>query len=165
MAHPTEPPRPIVPMTWRWSYFIKVMLYWFLPVIALWQFFNSKSCLCNSTCNFQWILVKPSSYCCHGLKRIILYQGHTWLLFTSYGPLSVLAIYQLKFLLDVFQVPISIRIDTLWVQLTYRVPPIIFNLCILVLHGLKLCVWFWGYPPIIFYLLFPLFWLSFFRSN
>ena len=44
--------------------------------IALWQVFNSKSCLCNSSCSFQWILVKPSSYCCHDLKRIILYQGH-----------------------------------------------------------------------------------------
>ena len=56
----------------------------FTRVIALWQFFNSKSCLCNSSCSFQWILVNPFSYmyCCHNLKRIILYQGHTWLLFT-----------------------------------------------------------------------------------
>ena len=67
-------------------------------VIALWQFFNSKSCLCNSSCSFQWILVIPSSSCCHDLKSIILYRGHAWLLFTSYGPLSVLAIYRQKFL-------------------------------------------------------------------
>ena len=40
--------------------------------------------------------MKPSSYYCHDLKRIILYRGHAWLLFTR--PLSVLAIYQQKFL-------------------------------------------------------------------
>ena len=62
-----------------------IIFYWdharliFTRVIALWQFFNSKSCLCNSSCSIQWILVKPSSYCCHDLKRIILYQGHAWL--------------------------------------------------------------------------------------
>ena len=50
-------------------------------------------------------------------------RGHAWLIFTSYGPLSVLVIYQQKFLFDVFQVPISIRLDTLWVQLTYSFPP------------------------------------------
>ena len=48
----------------------------FIRVIALWQFFKSKSCLCISSCSFQWILVKPSRYCCHDLKRIILYRGH-----------------------------------------------------------------------------------------
>ena len=32
----------------------------FYRVIALWQFFNSKSCLCNSSCSFQRILVKLS---------------------------------------------------------------------------------------------------------
>ena len=47
----------------------------FTRVMAL-DNFNSKSCLCNSCCSFQWILLKPSSYCSHGLKRIILYQGH-----------------------------------------------------------------------------------------
>ena len=30
-------------------------------------------------------------------------------------------------------------------------PPIIFKLCIFVLHGRKMCIWFWGYLPIIFY--------------
>ena len=34
---------------------------------------------------------------------------------------------------------------------SYSFPPIIFKLSILDLHGLKLCVWFWGHPPIIFY--------------
>ena len=30
-------------------------------------------------------------------------------------------------------------------------PLIILKLCILVLHSLKMCMWFWGYPLIIFY--------------
>ena len=65
----------------------------FTRVIALWQFFNSKSCLSNFSCSFQWILVKPSSYCCHDLKRIILYQNQAWLLFfQSYGPSTVLVV-------------------------------------------------------------------------
>ena len=54
----------------------------FTRVTVLWQFFNSKSCFCNSSCNFQWILVKPSNYCCHDLKKIISYRGHAWLRFT-----------------------------------------------------------------------------------
>ena len=45
-------------------------------------FFYSKSCLCNSSCSFQWILMIASSYCSHDLKRIILNRGYTWLLFT-----------------------------------------------------------------------------------
>ena len=71
------------------SYDLKMIIFYrghaqliFTRVIALWQFFNSKSRLCNFSCSFQWILMKPSSYCCHGLKRIILYEGHAWLLFT-----------------------------------------------------------------------------------
>ena len=32
----------------------------FTRVTVLWQFFNSKSCLCNSASSFQWIIVKPS---------------------------------------------------------------------------------------------------------
>ena len=44
---------------------------------------------------------------------------------------------------------------------SYSFPPFSFKLCILILHGLKMCVWFWGYPPIIFYQLFPLFDLVF----
>ena len=62
---------------------------------------------------------------------------------------------------NVFQVPISIKIYTLWVQLILQFPPIILKLYLLVLHGLKMCVWFWGYPPIICYQLFPLFDLIF----
>ena len=54
----------------------------FTRVMALKQFFSSKSCLCNSSRSFQWILVKLSSYCSHDLKRIILYWGHAWSLFT-----------------------------------------------------------------------------------
>ena len=50
--------------------------------------FSSKSCLRNSSRSFQWILVKPSSYCSHDLKRIILYRGHAWPLFTRVMALS-----------------------------------------------------------------------------
>ena len=51
-------------MTLGWSYFIKVMLNWFLPeLLPFSNFLNSKSCLCNSSCSFQWILMKPSRYC------------------------------------------------------------------------------------------------------
>ena len=92
----------IVLMTWRWSYFIEVMLDWFLLELLPFDstFFNFKSCLCNSSCIFQLILLKPSSYCSHDLKRIILYRGHAWLLFTSYGPLSVLAILSIEILVS-----------------------------------------------------------------
>ena len=80
-----------VPMTWRWSYFIEVMLYWFLPELQPFGNFSAVSLVCNSSCNFQWILVKPSSYCCHDLQRIILYWGHDWPLFTR-----VMALCQFK---------------------------------------------------------------------
>ena len=40
--------------------------------------------------------------------------------------------------------------------------PIILKLCILVLHSLKICLWFWGYPPVIFYHFFHFFGLVFF---
>ena len=60
---------------------------------------------------------------------------------------------------------ISIRIDTLWAQLILPFSTVIFKLCILVLHGLKMCMWFWGYSAIFFFQLFPLFSLSFFRCN
>ena len=90
----------IVHMTWRWSYFIEVMLDWFFTrVIALWHFFSSKSCLCNYSCSFQWILVKLNSNCCNHLKRIILLpRSRLTAFYQNYGPLSVLAIYQQKFL-------------------------------------------------------------------
>ena len=44
----------------------------------------------------------------------------------------------------------------------------ILKLCILVLHCLKMCVWFWGYSAIIlsfFFKFVPLFWLRFFRCD
>ena len=44
------------------SHDLKMMIFYrghawliFTRVIALWQFFNSKSCLCNFSCSFQWI--------------------------------------------------------------------------------------------------------------
>ena len=33
----------------------------------------------------------------------------------------------------------------------YSFPPIIMQYCRLILHALKMCVWFWGYPLFIFY--------------
>ena len=44
-----------------------------------------------------------------------------------------------------------------WCNSSYSFLPIIFKLCIFVLHDLKMCVWFCGYPPIIFYQLFTLY--------
>ena len=42
---------------------------------------------------------------------------------------------------------------------------VIWKLCILVLHGLRMCMWFWGYPAIIFFhSLFCTFQLGFFFS-
>ena len=90
----------IVSMTWRWSYFIKVMLDCFLP--ELWPiniFFNSKSCLCNSSCSFQWILTNPFNYYSDDLKRIILYRGQAWLLFVRVMALCLFyPVYQQMFL-------------------------------------------------------------------
>ena len=34
---------------------------------------------------------------------------------------------------------------------SYSFPFITFKLCRLVLHGLKMCMWFWGYTPVIFF--------------
>ena len=83
--------------------------------------------------------------------------------FLGYPPIIF---YQLFFsLFDVFQVRISIRIETLWVLLLLQFSTHHFKLCILVLHGLKMCVWFRGYPPIIFYQLFHCFDLVFSRSS
>ena len=64
--------------------FTEVMLDWFYQSYGPLAFFNSKSCLCNSSCSFQWILITciPSTYCSHDLKRIILYRGCVWLLCT-----------------------------------------------------------------------------------
>ena len=66
----------------------------------------------------------------------------------------------------VFSGPISIRIDPLWAQLntSYSFTPIIFKLCILILHGLNMCVWFAGYSPVLlFFFFFFFFLLSLFR--
>ena len=48
-----------------------------------------------------------------------------------------------------FPSPISIGIHTLWAQLRLEFLVIILKLCIFVLQSLKVCVLFWGYPPII----------------
>ena len=58
-------------MTWRWLYFIEVMLNWFLK--ELWSFnnFPTVSLSPQLLAQFQWILVKPFIYCSHDLKRII----------------------------------------------------------------------------------------------
>ena len=49
------------------------------------------------------------------------------------------------FLTYFFPGPISIGIDNVGAT----PPRINLKLCIFVLHGLKMCVWFLGYPPII----------------
>ena len=64
----------IVPMTWIWSYFIKVLLYWFLPKLFPFVIFFLYEVL-DTNCSFQWIWMKPFSYCPHDLNRPILYQG------------------------------------------------------------------------------------------
>ena len=109
----------------------------FTRVIALWQFFNSKSCLCNSSCSFQWILVKPSSYCCHELKRIILYWGHAWLHFTSYGPLSVLIIWFIN------------RCSCLR-NSSYISQGILMKLSSYCFHDLKMIIFYRGHAELIF---------------
>ena len=43
----------------------------FTRVMAFKLLFNSKSCLHNSSRSFQWIYVKPSSYCSHKEDHII----------------------------------------------------------------------------------------------
>ena len=44
-------------------------------------------------------------------------------------------------------------------------PLIILKLCILVLHSLKMCMWFWGYSPILFITFFYFFDLFFSRFD
>ena len=50
-----------------------------------------------------------------------------------------------------FWFPISIRIDSLWALLLLDFSTDHLETCILVLHGLKICVWFWGYPIFFFF--------------
>ena len=68
-------------LTWRCAYFIEVMLDWFLPELLTFNNFLAVSRVSATTRSFQRILVKPS-YCSHDLKRIILYRGNAWPLFT-----------------------------------------------------------------------------------
>ena len=89
----------------------------FTRVTVLRQFFNSKSCLCNSSCSFQWILMKPSNYSLQLLLQFsvdfsetfqlllpwpeedhVIPRSHLTAFYQSYGPLSVLAILSTKFL-------------------------------------------------------------------
>ena len=67
---------------------------------------------------------------CHGLKMCMCFWVYPAIIFYYFSPLF-----------RCFSGPISIRIDTLWVQLSYSFPTIIFKLCIVVLRGLKVCVW------------------------
>ena len=64
----------------------------FTRVMVLWLFLNSKSCLCNSCCSFQWILMIPFSYCSHDLKRIILYRGSLECFVQELWPFSIITI-------------------------------------------------------------------------
>ena len=82
----------IVSMTWRWSYYWGHARLTFTRVMTLWQYFKGKFCLCESIRSFQWILMIPSSYCSHDLKRIILYCSHAWLLFTRDMALAIITI-------------------------------------------------------------------------
>ena len=99
------------------KYFIKIMLNWFLPELRSFGNFLTVSRLCNSSCSFQWILMKPSNYSLQLLLQFSVDFSETFQLllpwpeedhiilrlcltafYQSYGPLSVLAIYQQKFL-------------------------------------------------------------------
>ena len=53
-------------------------------------------------------------------------------------------------------------IDTFWAQRVLKFSTDHLKLSILVLQSLKICVWFWGYSPVMFYQPFPLFRLRFF---
>ena len=96
-----------------------IIFYWghaqliFIRVTVLWQIFNSKSSLqllLQFSVDFSEILQLLS----WSEEDRIIPRSHLTAFYKSYGPLSVLAIYQ-QFLFDIFQVLISIRIDTLWV--------------------------------------------------
>ena len=79
----------IVSMTWRWSYFTEghARLI-FTRVMVLWQFFNSKSCLCNSFCSFQWILKIFSPW----PEENHIYGGHTWPLLPELWSFAIITI-------------------------------------------------------------------------
>ena len=84
---------------------------------------------------------------------------HVVLGLSSHYFLATFSTFSTKF----FPGSICIILDTLWAQIPLDFPPIILKLCILVLHSLKMCMWFWGYPAIIFYQLFIHLRLSFFQ--
>ena len=48
-----------------------------------------------------------------------------------------------------FRSPLVSELISCGCKSSYSFPPTTFKLCIFVLHGLKMCVRFWGYPPII----------------
>ena len=112
----------------------------------------TRGCGRNSSYSFIQNFLKLCRYFCHGLKMCMCFWG--------YPPIIFYQIFSTFF--NIFQVPISIRLKSLWIQLILQFPHIILKLCKLVLHDPKMCVWFWSYPPIIFYQLFSLFWLIFF---
>ena len=82
--------------------------------------------------------------CFYGLKMCMCFWG--------YPPIISYQLFR-----RCFSCLISIRMIHYRHNSSYSFPIIIFKLCVLVLYDLKMCVWFWGYPPSIVYLLFPLF--------
>ena len=109
----------------------------------------------NETGNFwtQLLLhfLKLCRYFCHGLKMCLCVWGYPPIIFHQFFPVFRLffSFFFFFFFFFFFSCQITIRIDTLCAQLFKRFPPIILKLCILVLHRLKMYMWFWGYPPII----------------
>ena len=130
------------------------------PVIIFFQLFAFFNLVFFSCDTMAWVTCgRNSSYSFIPnflkLKMCICFWG--------YSPIISHQLFSTFF--NVFHVPISIGIDTLWVQLTLQFSTHLIKLGILVLRGLKICVWFWGYPLNIFINFLYFFGFVFSRSN
>ena len=118
----------------------------FFPVVTGWA--------CGRTSSYSFIpnFLNIRSCFYYGLKTCMCFWGYPPITFYQPFPLFWRC----------FSLLISIRIGTLWEQLILHFSTHHF---LLVLSGLKMCVWFWGYPPIIFLSIFFYFFDLVFSPN
>ena len=151
---------------WFWSY-PSVILYQLLTLFRLSFFFQVQlvqhRCLVAATPpklfhwsfrNYAYLLYMVWRWSCWGFGVIL--------------PLPFFSTFCFFFFFFFFNF-IFFSCDTmtweLMVATSYSFIPNFLKLCRCFCHGLKMCMCFWGYTPIIFYQLFPPLFQRFFRSR
>ena len=129
----------ILAMTWRWSYFIEVMLSWFLP--ELWLFNNCSTVSLVSTTpltrqfsvdfseTFQLFFPRPE-------EDHIIPRSRLTAFYQSYGSLSVLAILSTS--------------GSCLRNSSYSFQGILMKLSSYCSHDLKMIIFYWGHAQLIF---------------